>query len=582
MVLLLVAMAAAAPVPELLELELRDLRESDDGVLQLEAGVPFRVCLTGLGLGARATMMHTRPGVGYDHCRRELGGDCLAESGGPLGLAGYGTPATSSDHCFELTPPANTPALPRSVALQGVQVQCVDGSCSVASPRVEVDVVPPVPCSTAFCAVRGAAGSLVLSPFVVEGQTGSGHEFGRRVEVLDFDGDAIQDLVFASHGKDVGLLLDPQLGRYGRTDLSARFEPTTGQPDRYVGAIGDLNGDGLEDFVAGGFNTNAAFVFFGRPSTPPVVSFADADVVLDQEFRLGRSFAPLGDIDGDGFDDAAVGDDRYDATSRGGVRLLYGGSNLPPTIDVNNRPMPGIAGVSPGDFAGTSLVSGADLTGDGVRDLLVGASHVSSQHHFGGAVYLLSGATLTSGSLSQAEAVFYGDEDDQRLGFRPGVIVDCNGDGWDDVVLTSERNGGRVAVFLGSPAGFAGDYHFAADADLVITSPYADSIELGFGVGAADLDGDGIEDLLIGAKEHDIGGRNSGAVYVVPGSSALPSGVVDITAIDAALFSGPHPGAHVGSYFSEPIDLTGDGVDDILVSALGGEGAVYLLSLDTP
>jgi hypothetical protein len=58
--------------------------------------------------------------------------------------------------------------------------------------------------------------------------------------------------------------------------------------------------------------------------------------------------------------------------------------------------------------------------------------------------------------------------------------------------------------------------------------------------------------------------------------------VVDITAIDAALFSGPHPGAHVGSYFSEPIDLTGDGVDDILVSALGGEGAVYLLSLDTP
>jgi hypothetical protein len=100
--------------------------------------------------------------------------------------------------------------------------------------------------------------------------------------------------------------------------------------------------------------------------------------------------------------------------------------------------------------------------------------------------------------------------------------------------------------------------------------------------GAGDVDGDGLDDILIGAAGSDVGGTIAGAAYVVLGSSLGGSTTFDLSAADYVLI-GEKPGDYAGAVVSDAGDVDGDGLGDVLVGALdhygefSQQGAAYLV-----
>ena len=169
-----------------------------------------------------------------------------------------------------------------------------------------------------------------------------------------------------------------------------------------------------------------------------------------------------------------------------------------------------------GDELG-SAVRAADLLGDGRRDAIVGADHEATVDTRSGAVYVLDQGIVDAGGtvdLLDAYAVIYGSDDYEALGCS-FASADLDGDGVSDLILGGHDNQTWI-VYGPIPAGVS------AVADIAAASLYGDSTtgdEAGSTVGlAGDLDGDGRADFLIGDPEDSEGGSGAGAVYVGLGS----------------------------------------------------------------
>jgi len=183
----------------------------------------------------------------------------------------------------------------------------------------------------------------------------------------DVDGDRIQDIVAGTfYSSGVGKVY-VYSGATGGVLLTKSGE---GSRDRYgvvVGSAGDFNADGFADFVVGAPGAGKIYVYAG-PSGALLATKADA----------AEKLAPVGDINNDGYDDFAAGTPSYKAgNKRTGRITIYGGPDL--------RVLSTITGPPDSDF-GYFLSSGADLTGDGVSDLLAGAPNYLRK----GAAFLFS------------------------------------------------------------------------------------------------------------------------------------------------------------------------------------------------
>ncbi len=176
---------------------------------------------------------------------------------------------------------------------------------------------------------------------------------------------------------------------------------------------------------------------------------------------------------------------------------------------------------------------------------------------------------LSSGSLSGADAQFTG----QMAGDYAGITVanagDVNGDGFGDMLVGAPGNdaagsyAGAAYLILGGPA--PGDLHlgFADAAYTGEASPDAAGMSVS---GAGDVNGDGFDDMLVGASQQSDGGTSAGAVYLILGNDV--PGDLGLGAADAE-FVGASAGDHAGSATSSAGDFNGDGFDDVLI----GEGA---------
>ncbi len=169
----------------------------------------------------------------------------------------------------------------------------------------------------------------------------------------------------------------------------------------------DLNGDGFDDLIAGGWDwdtstvngTGGIEIIYGRPADPTgVVALCnDGEIIRGSEAnaRMGRNLAPLGDVDNDGCDDVAIGayDEDFGYGNQGVVRVLWGfgpgcGSSSPEVSllvpqDSNAR-------------AGYALAGGEDVDGDGVPDLVVGGYSRNTTGNQTGAVWVVPGSYLQS------------------------------------------------------------------------------------------------------------------------------------------------------------------------------------------
>jgi hypothetical protein len=270
----------------------------------------------------------------------------------------------------------------------------------------------------------------------------------------------------------------------------------------------------------------------------------------------GLHLATGEDVLGDGRTTLVVSSDRSDLSGTDeGVVFLWSGLVEGPTLLSEAVSVSGA--VSSGRFGSSPAVD--DWDGDGQSDLVVGAPLTP-----GGSSYLFFGPVTGDRVSSDADGIFLGENAGDRFGWSLSSAGDVNGDAVADLLVSAYANdasgnaSGNVYVFLGPLTG-------SQPLSSAISIPgVSGGDRAGFSLsGAGDVDGDGLDDLLIGADRVDLGASAEGSVYVVRGPV---TGLASLADADWIL-RGESEEQMLGMSVSAAGDLDGDGNDDIVASS---------------
>ncbi len=341
--------------------------------------------------------------------------------------------------------------------------------------------------------------------------------------------------------------------------------------------VGDVDGDGVADLLVGAnkvdavgaVDAGAVYVFRGPinagpnlPAQAATIKLIGSALIAGDEF--GTSLE-IGDVDGDGRADLLVGAPKHDVSGQpdAGCTYLFRGGPMLASRSADQADH-AIDGGNAGDRLGARVACG-DLDGDGVMDLVLGASGVDVQGDVlridAGRVLVLRGnntlAQLVAGNAIVLDGVTAGDRFGDAL-----CVADLDGDGVHDLAVSApyqdsgEVNSGRVYVFRGGPNLASGDANTAG----VYLTGIPNSGPIGTVLRAGDIDGDSIADLLIGAPEATGLASRDGVIYVFRGGAGLAS--ASVAQAHAVMHGQGELLEAFGSSVSA-LDLDGDGFADV-------------------
>jgi hypothetical protein len=393
----------------------------------------------------------------------------------------------------------------------------------------------------------------------------------------------------------IALFAEPRVGATSSITSRILIDPVGENNADFFGTsvawVGDVNGDGYDDLLIGAFrypeigSLGKAYLYFGGPAIDLV-----ADLVINPPAGgsgwFGVSVASAGDFNGDGYPDFIIG--AQNSGYEGKAFIYYGGPSLDATPDVS------LTGESTGSITafGASVASAGDVNEDGFDDVIVGAPWYPGGGNRPGRAYVFFGGAVPD---VVPDRVFSGVGFFDQLGSVVGSAGDMNGDGHPDVFASAPNsNAGAIYVWFGGPAfdtiadltvlgtgpfqnlmnaANAGDVNADGFSDLIGAG--ADHVYVWFGgsspnsvpdltlartyasvAGAADVDGDGIDDFVVGSQHGFIGGR----VSVYFGGSGVDT-------LEDLYYVGDDPGAAIGICVAVGGHVDGPGPSDVIGSA---------------
>jgi len=374
-----------------------------------------------------------------------------------------------------------------------------------------------------------------------------------------------------------------------------------------VASAGDVNGDGIDDLIVGaprgndgGTDAGEAYVVYGVAGTMrgtvdlSILTAAQGFVIQGDAAGdlAGFSVSSAGDVNGDGIDDIVVGAPQGNdgGTVAGEAYVIYGvAGTTRGTLDLSALTAAQgfiIQGDADYDFAGRGVASAGDINGDGIDDLIVGAPFGDDGGTDAGEAYVIYGqtgairGTLDLGSLTAAQGfIIQGDTAGDQAGRNVASAGDVNGDGIDDLIVGAALgdDGGTTAgeayVIYGEAGATRGRVDLTgltAAQGFIIQGDAAGDAAGGSVASAGDINGDGLDDLIVGALRGDDGGTSAGEAYVIYGQTGASRGTLDLTALTAAqgfIIQGDMAGDYAGLSVSGAGDVNGDGIDDLIVGA---------------
>jgi hypothetical protein len=326
-----------------------------------------------------------------------------------------------------------------------------------------------------------------------------------------------------------------------------------------VAGAGDVNGDGYDDVIVGAYwydngqtDEGRAFVYYGSAgglsTTPDWIAESDQASAL-----FGNSVAGAGDVNGDGYDDVIVGAPNHsNGQAFEGRAYVYHGSaaGLSTTADWTAESDRALA------FFGISVAGAGDVNGDGYDDVIVGADDYSNGQTFEGRAFAYHGSA--GGLSTTADWTAESNQVAASFGYSVSGAGDVNGDGYDDVIVGAfqyDFGRGRAFAYHGSAGGLSTIANWTAE-------PGRPVAYFGYSVArAGDVNGDGYDDVIVGAIYFDNGQSDEGRAFAYHGSAAGLSTTANWIAESNQAHS------HFGISVAGAGDVNGDGYDDVIVGA---------------